>query len=150
MASGTLLVFDPLKTATAGAQAPPLSGGGIIPASPNAYYSAATSIENISYLADSIFFTGNIVGNLIIQVDNSRPETDIAGTGSRWQVYDKVNGGGFVNGIAPIVAGIISGGTNPGGYEFQRPTGFRRIRLLLSTASGSGTIEVLRTVKGGW
>lgn len=147
MASGTTLVFDPTKTATTNAVTPPLAGGGLI-AGAGSFISSATNLDNISVLADAVFFTGTINGSLVIQVTNSPLEADVNGT-ALWQTYDRVNGGGFVSGVASVVNSIV-GGSNPGGYEFQRPTGFRRIRLGLVVASGSGTLQVLRTVKGGW
>lgn len=149
MASGTALVFDPAKTATTTAQAPPLSGGGLVGGN-GTFYSAATEIGNLSLVSEAIFLTGTIAGTLTCEVDNTSPDADQVGVGARWQTYDKVNGGGFANGVATLVGGAIAGGTNPGGWESQRPVSWRRYRLKLIVTSGTGTIEVRRSVKGLW
>lgn len=122
------------------------AGGGLISGN-GTFYSQPTQIDKKYYLSDQIALTGTIAGTLTIQISNDGEEQDRNGT-AQWQTYDRVNLGGFVAGVATLVAGAIVGGTNPGGWEAQRPVSWGRIRLQLIVTGGTGTIRNVRTSKG--
>lgn len=147
MRYGTVKSFDPVVAAVTGAQTLQAGAGGGLIGGNGTFYSLPTNCSIMKYLAEILRFTGTIAGTLTAEVDNNDGDAaDLNGTAD-WQTYNDLQKDGFVDGVATLVAGAISGGTNPEIVELK-PFAFGRFRWKLVVTGGTGTIRATRTVKG--
>lgn len=140
------LAYDPFKAAVSGAATANQGAGGGLISGNGTFFSQPTQIDKKYHVSDVISLTGTIAGSLTIEISNDDEDADRNGT-AQWATYGLVNGQGFTNGVATLVAGAISGGTNPEPIELVDVT-FGRLRYKLVVTGGTGTIRSRRTVKG--
>jgi hypothetical protein len=160
LAHGATLAFDPVvaaKTAApsrlpgcaanASAAAPEtdIAGGGLVSAN-GTYYSTPSRLTEVTQVTSVFKFTGTIDGTLTCEVMNDTGDDDDKGIAD-WGAYDLLAGGGFTAGVATLVAGAITGGSNPQRVDLV-DIGFAAVRYKLVVTGGTGTIKERRVLKG--
>lgn len=126
----------------------------------NTYYSGATAdslggpaanpigtaIPYADTVSAVINFTSTPNGTLTVEVSDSS-DADVRDGKDLWVTYTPLNSNGFVNGVATVTSGAIASGSNPEGVKLK--PGFTRLRFKYVNSSGSGTLTIILSVKGG-
>lgn len=160
MAVGACLGFDPVvaaKTlapsrlpgcaANASAATPltDIAGGGLVSGN-GTFYSIPSRLTEVLFATSVFKVTGTIAGTLTLEIMNDSSEVDEQGAAD-WNTYTLLTGAGFTAGVATLVAGAFTGGTNPCAAKMTN-LGFGAMRWKLIVTSGTGTIKERRVLKG--
>jgi hypothetical protein len=146
MLRGEVLGFDPAQAAVSLAQTLAAGAGGGLISGAGTYYSRPSRLTSTVMCSDVFLFTGTLVGTLTVEVCNDGDGVDQVGAAD-WHTYDQVTGNGFAAGAAPVAAGVITGGTNPGSVQLT-DMGFAAYRYKFVVTAGAGTIKDRRVLKG--
>lgn len=147
MRAGNVLSFDPLVAATNNGQIKETGAGGGNVGGNGTYYSLPSTIDTSLDVGEIIKLTGTLAGTLTVEVDNNLGDDADRLGNADWNTYTKVQSDGFVDGVATLAAGVISGANNPTYLDLTRIP-FSRYRLKLVTTGGTGTIRCRRQLKG--